>query len=93
MLAHVVLMTFTDAADAAQAKELLEGLTGTVEQIRSLEVRLDELRTPVSAHLLLITTHDDAAGLRGYQEHPAHLEVAAWLCPRLAARVVVDYTN
>ncbi|MEV6968228.1 Dabb family protein [Hamadaea sp. NPDC051192] len=92
MLAHVVLMTFGDAADAAKAKELLEGLAGEVPQIRTLDVRLDELRTPVSAHLVMTSTHDDADGLLGYQQHPAHLEVAAWLRPRLAARTVVDYT-
>ncbi|WP_312875574.1 Dabb family protein [Allocatelliglobosispora scoriae] len=88
-----MLMTFADVSDAAKAKDLLEGLVGAVPQIRTLDVRLDELKTPVSAHLCLTTTHDDAAGLVGYQEHPAHLEVAVWLKPRLAARTVVDYTS
>ncbi len=91
MLSHVVLMTFTDADDAAKAKDLLEGLVGAVPQVRTLQVNLDELHTPVSAHLCLITTHQDEADLRGYQEHPAHLELAQWLRPRLAARVVVDF--
>lgn len=93
MLSHVVLMTFADAADAAKAKDLLEGLAGDVGEILSLRVHLDELHTPVSAHLCLITTHADAEGLAGYQRHPAHLEVAQWLRPRLASRVVVDYTT
>lgn len=93
MLSHVVLMTFTDAADAAKAKELLEGLVGDVPEILSLRVHLDELGTPVSAHLCLVTTHADAAGLAGYQAHPAHLALAGWLKPRLAARTVVDYTS
>ncbi|GHJ47985.1 hypothetical protein Cs7R123_53270 [Catellatospora sp. TT07R-123] len=93
MLTHVVLMTFTDAADAAKAKDLLEGLVGAVPEISSLVVHLDELHTPVSAHLCLTTTHADAAGLAGYQAHPVHLELAQWLRPRLAARTVVDYTS
>lgn len=93
MLSHVVLMTFTDADDAAKAKDLLEGLVGAVPQVRTLQVNLDELHTPVSAHLCLVTTHLDADDLRGYQEHPAHLELAQWLRPRLAARVVVDFSS
>lgn len=93
MLSHVVLMTFTDAADAAKAKVLLEGLVGDVPEILSLRVHLDELHTPVSAHLCMVSTHADAAGLAGYQKHPAHLEIAQWLRPRLAARTVVDYTD
>ncbi|MBV1852627.1 Dabb family protein [Catellatospora tritici] len=93
MLTHVVLMTFTDAADAAKAKDLLEGLVDAVPEISALTVHLDELHTPVSAHLCLVTTHTDAAGLAGYQAHPAHLELAQWLRPRLAARTVVDYTS
>jgi hypothetical protein len=91
MLTHVVLMKFTDPADAPQAKELLEGLAGTVTEIRSITVGLDVLRTEVSFDLCMTTTHDSADELRGYQEHPAHLEAAGWLRPRLAARSVVDY--
>ncbi|MEV4414060.1 Dabb family protein [Catellatospora sp. NPDC049609] len=93
MLSHVVLMTFTDAADAAKAKDLLEALVADVAEISSMSVHLDELHTPVSAHLCMITTHTDADALAGYQRHPAHLELAQWLRPRLAARTVVDYTS
>ncbi|MEV0585381.1 Dabb family protein [Nonomuraea sp. NPDC050310] len=91
MLHHVVLMKFADPADAPKAKELLDGLNGRVEQIEDLTVGLDTLGTPVSYDLCLITVHASPEALRGYQEHPAHLEVAAWLRPRLAARAVVDH--
>ncbi|MFI6272847.1 Dabb family protein [Micromonospora zamorensis] len=88
---HVVLMKFTDAADAAKARSLLEGLASTIDEIATLTVALDTLRTPVSYDLCMISTHTDVDALRAYQSHPAHLEVAGWLKPRLAARVVVDY--
>ncbi|MGW0808652.1 Dabb family protein [Nonomuraea sp. NPDC002799] len=91
MLTHVVLMRFADPADAAGGKELLEGLRGRVEQIKELTVGLDVVGSPVSYDLCMITVHDSAEGLRGYQEHPVHLEAAAWLRPRIAARAVVDY--
>ncbi|MEU5902924.1 Dabb family protein [Micromonospora sp. NPDC047467] len=91
MFTHVVLMKFADSADAAKAKSLLEGLANTIDEIATLTVALDTLRTAVSYDLCMISTHTNADALRAYQAHPAHLEVAGWLKPRLAARVVVDY--
>ncbi|MCC5578387.1 MULTISPECIES: Dabb family protein [Microtetraspora] len=93
MLTHVVLMRFTDREDAPKAAELLQGLRGRVEQIRDLVVGLDTVGSPVSYDLCLITRHESLEELTGYQEHPAHLEVAAWLRPRLAARAVVDHDS
>ncbi|MFI6454881.1 Dabb family protein [Streptosporangium amethystogenes] len=91
MLTHVVLMRFVDPRDAPKAKELLEGMRGKVEQIRDLTVWLDVVGSPVSYHLCMITRHESLDELRGYQGHPAHLEVAGWLHPRLEARAVVDH--
>lgn len=93
MITHVVLMTFTEPAEAGEAKRRLEALAGRIEALRSLHVGLDVLGLPGSAHLCLTTTHDDADGLRAYQEDPAHLELLAWLRPRLAARTVVDHAD
>ncbi|WP_326822139.1 Dabb family protein [Streptosporangium sp. NBC_01756] len=93
MLTHVVLMKFTDRTDAVTARDLLEGLAGKVPEIRSLSVGLDIVGSEVSYDLCFTTTHDSAAELRGYQEHPAHLEAAGWLRPRLAARAVVDHLS
>ncbi|MBO2447868.1 Dabb family protein [Actinomadura barringtoniae] len=91
MLTHVVLMKFGDPADAAKAGELLEGLVGTVEGIASMTLGLDVVHSEVSYDLCMITTHDHPDDLRSYQNHPAHLEVAGWLRPRLAGRVSVDF--
>lgn len=90
MVRHVVLMRFVDAADAPEAKTRLEALPAVIEQLRSLEVGLDVLRTEVSFDLALVSTHDDLDGLRAYQEHPAHVEFLSWVGPRLAARALVD---
>jgi len=91
MLTHVVLMTFTDPTDAPAAKAKLEAIASDIPAIRSMVVGLDVLGTDVSWHLCMTTTHDDADGLRSYQTHEAHLDLATWLRPRLAARAVVDY--
>lgn len=90
-LHHIVLMKFLDRADAGEAERLLLAMASAVPQIRSMTVELDEAGTAVSYDLCMTTVHDSIEQLSGYQSHPAHLEVAAWLKPRLAARAVVDY--
>lgn len=91
MITHVVLMAFTDRADAAEAKRRLEALIGAVPALRTLHVGLDAVGAPGSSDLCLTTTHASAEALREYQEHPAHAEVLGWLRPRLASRAAVDY--
>lgn len=90
MIRHVVLMKFTDRADAPEAKTRLEALPAGIPEIRSLEVGLDVLGTAVSYDLVLVTTHDDVAGLQAYQTHPVHQAFGEWVRPRLTGRVVVD---
>lgn len=87
MIRHVVLMRFLDEADAPEARQRLEALAPLVG---TMDVGLDVLGTEASAHLSLITTHDDVAGLKVYAEHPEHVAFLAWVRPRLASRTVVD---
>lgn len=91
MLTHVVLMKFTDPGDAPEAKRRLEALAPEVAEIRSVTVGLDVVRAEVSYDLVLITEHASLEELKAYQAHPAHLEVAGWLRPLLAARATVDF--
>ncbi|MFE9857384.1 Dabb family protein [Streptomyces sp. NPDC005780] len=93
MLTHVVLMRFTDPDDAPEARRRLAELAPLVPEIRSIELGLDTVGSPVSFHLCMITRHDDEAGLSAYQSHPRHLELASWLRPRLAGRAVVDHAG
>jgi allophanate hydrolase subunit 1 len=86
----MVLLRFADATDAAVAKAKLESLVGVVPAIRSMQVVLDALGSPTGHHLALLTRHDDEAGLRAYQQHPAHVEVGAWLKAHETDRAVVD---
>lgn len=93
MLTHVVSFTFADPEDRHEARARLEAMPARIEAIRSLTTGLDVLGDPGAAHLVLITTHDDVAGLRGYQQHPVHQEFGAWLAPLLAAKTVVDFES
>jgi hypothetical protein len=90
VILHVVLLRFTDPSDAPRAKAKLESLIGVVPTLRSMEVHLDALGSPTGHHLALLTTHDDESGLRVYQQHPAHVEVGAWLKEHEDNRAVVD---
>ena len=93
MLTHVVSFTFTDAEDRLEARARLEALPPHIKAIRSMQTELNKLGDPKAAHLVLITTHDDLAGLRAYQEHPVHEEFGAWVRPRLSGKAVVDFTT
>ncbi len=90
-LHHIVLMKFLERSDASEAKRKLLEMADSVPQISTIAIELDEAGTEVSYDLCMTTVHDSAEALRGYQAHPAHLELAAWLVPRLADRAVVDY--
>lgn len=90
MIRHVVLMRFTDPAQAPEAKARLEALVGRIPELLGLDVGLDVLRSDASYDLSLVTTHDDLAGLQAYQTHPVHVELIEWLRPLLAQRAVVD---
>ena len=90
MIRHVVLMKFTDPADAPEAAERLRALGPRIEQIDTLDVGVDVVGSEVSWHLALTTTHTSLAALSGYQAHPVHQEFGAWVRPRLAERAVVD---
>jgi len=86
-------MTFTDRADAPEAKRRLEELVGQVPALRTMRVDLDAVGAPGSAHLCLTTTHDSVDALRAYQDDPAHVALLGWLRPRLAGRAAVDYES
>jgi hypothetical protein len=90
VITHVVSFTFTEKDDRLECRDRLETLLPQIDALRTLRVGLDALDDDGAAHLVLITTHDDVAGLRAYQQHPAHQEFGSWLRPRLAARTVVD---
>jgi hypothetical protein len=93
VITHVVALTFTDESDKVEALARLEALLGQIDALRTLTVGLDVVGDAAAAHLALITTHDDVAGLAAYQSDPVHQEFLAWARPRLAARTVVDFAS
>jgi hypothetical protein len=98
MIRHIVMFTLT-APDAAQRaahgqemRQRLEALVGVVPGLRSMSLNADLGLIDSHRHLVLISEHDNNAALEGYQAHPAHKEVAAFIqSVTTAERATVDY--
>jgi hypothetical protein len=90
-LTHAVLFTLHDPADAAEAADRLRAMAGRIPSLLGIEAGTsDDGSAP---HVLLLTRHTDLAGLRDYAEHPVHLELLAWIRPRIAERAAVDTSD
>ena len=79
------------AADAAGIKAGLEALVGIVDGLSHLEVGVDVGMIANNWDVVLISEFDDNAALEGYQIHPDHLTVSAWIKTVVSDRVCVDY--
>lgn len=101
MLTHIVWWTMKAEAEGRSAaenvaliKSLLEGLRGRIPSLKELSVGAHFLPgTTEEAELVLVTRHDDAAGLAEYAAHPEHQKVAALLKNAAASRKAIDFTD
>jgi len=94
---HVVIwnLVATDDASrehaAARIDELLTGLVGTVESIRSLEVVRNVAYPETNGDVAVVAEFDDVAGLDAYVVHPAHRAAAAEIRTLVTGRGAIDY--
>lgn len=97
MIKHVVMWRLrgTSAEErseqAAKVRATLEGLRGNIPGMTSLEVGIGAGGDEQLADVVLITTHDDWAALKGYQVHPAHVEAARVIAAARIERRVLDF--
>ena len=71
--------------------ELLTGLVGTVESIRSLEVVRNVAYPEANGDVAVVAEFDDVEGLDAYVVHPAHQEAAAEIRTLVTGRGAIDY--
>ncbi len=98
MVKHVILWTLKDEYSAEEKnqikqgiKEGLEGLLGKVPGLKEIKVNISPLESS-NCDLMLDSTLEDEAALKGYAVHPAHVEVAdTKVRPYTASRVCMDY--
>lgn len=93
---HVVIWSIRDDisdVDEAfrQMASRLKALVGVIPGLVSLEVGRDLGDSDSNWDVVLVSEHESVDALEVYQQHPAHLEVAAFVRERVGTRAAVDY--
>lgn len=99
MVKHVILWTLKEEYSDEQKKEIkkdikagLEGLKGRIPGLVDIQVNIDGIASS-NADLMLDSTFEDEASLKGYAVHPEHVAVAdGKVRPYTAIRSCLDYT-
>ncbi|MDZ7576816.1 MAG: Dabb family protein [Candidatus Nanopelagicales bacterium] len=87
---HVVMFRLADPDDVEEALVRLRGMAGRIRSLRSVRAGRNSNASPAAFDVVLVTEHDDPAGLAEYAAHPVHQEVLEWLKARWTDRAVVD---
>ncbi len=96
MVKHVILWKLKDGLDdpaavKAAIKAGLEGLKGVVPGLVDIVVRTKGLASS-NADLMLDSSFESEAALKGYAVHPAHVAVASGkVRPFVQTRLCLDY--
>ena len=96
MVKHVILWTLKEESNNEQVKagikNGLEGLAGQIPGLIDIKVITDKLPSS-NADVMLDSSFEDEASLKGYAVHPKHVAVAdEFVRPYTASRVCMDYT-
>ena len=95
MIHHVVSWTLREDLDRARSvdriRELLTGLVGTIDSIRSLDVVENVAYPGKNQDVAVVATFDDLAGLDEYQFHPDHQAAAAEIRELVTGRAAIDW--
>ena len=98
MVKHVILWKLKEEFSASEKetikngiKEGLESLQGKIPGLIDIKVNINGLGSS-TADLMLDSTFEDEAALKGYSVHPEHVAVAASkVRPYTAVRSCLDY--
>ena len=98
MVKHVILWTLKDEFDGEKKDDIkkgikdgLEGLKGVVPGLIDIKVNITPLASS-NCDVMLDSSFEDEASLKGYAVHPAHVQVAdTKVRPYTASRVCMDY--
>lgn len=98
MVKHIILWTLKNEYSDEQKKKIkkdikagLEDLKGKIPGLVDIRVNIDGLASS-NADLMLDSTFEDEASLKGYAVHPEHVAVAdGKVRPYTAIRSCIDY--
>lgn len=93
LIKHVVFFKLKDgSADCIEeTSKVLQGLEHKIEQLRSLEIGKDLLRTERSYDIALIAVFESLEDLQAYQVHPEHQKVIAYMNEVRESSIAVDF--
>ena len=98
MVKHIILWTLKEMSDSekesvkAGIKEGLEGLKGKVPGLVDIKVITGGRLASSTADLMLDSTFENAAALKGYSKYPEHVVVAdSKVRPYTASRSCLDF--
>ena len=92
MLKHIVTWKMKEenkAENMAEIKSRLEALVGVIDEIKSLQVGINE--NGGEYDIILITEFDSKSDLETYDQHPAHQEVRSFVRSVVETRIAVDF--
>ena len=97
MIKHIVAWNFKQELsqqenynNAKKVKEELEGLKAKIEEIKTIEVIIEPLKSG-SFDVILLSEFDSAEALEVYQIHEEHLRVSRFVGTVLINRKCIDY--
>ncbi len=95
MVKHIILWNLKDECDKEKVKRemktALEGLVGVIPGLLTLKIEIAPLATS-NVDVMLYSTFESEAALKGYAIHPAHVEAAdTKVRPFTAKRTVIDF--
>ncbi|MDM7890924.1 Dabb family protein [Curtobacterium caseinilyticum] len=97
MIHHVVSWTVREDLDrdtvVTHIRELLTGLVGRIDSIRSLEVVENVAYPGKNQDVAVVATFEDLTGLDEYQVHPEHQAAAAEIRGLVTGRAAIDWES
>ena len=98
MVKHIILWQLKDEFSAEEKQKIkeeiktgLEGLQGKIPGLLDIKVQIDGLASS-NADLMLDSSFEDEASLKGYAVHPEHVAVAdGKVRPFTKTRVCLDF--
>lgn len=98
MVKHIVMWNLKSEFDGKNKSELrkelkdkLESLESKIDEIRKLEVGINQSGSDAACDVVLYSEFDSMNDLKSYQDHPEHVKIAEFVSSIRTSRHVVDY--
>lgn len=92
MYTHIVLFSLKDKKDAGKVAQVLESMRGQIDELKDLEVGLNDVQAQRNYDVALITRFEDQSAMDRYQVSDYHQnKVLAVIKPLIANSVAADF--